>query len=224
MLKTGKYRALRNIPVGWILQGIHSTDASERIFRLFVEGSILVITLIFAIHFISFLSLAATVVVTFIIVHTLCWFMTGNFWVYILDSFAWMKNPGFPAIISFVLLARKVFLSADCSDTILIYGSMCRSQFHIRSDLDLRVVRRSSSLQGFIALPLALFFRIYSFFIVLPLDLQVVDSMGFLKQQMRPDEDPIIVYCREGFNFGKQGKDFSEVEKNPKSFMKVNQR
>ena len=52
------------------------------------------------------------------------------------------------------------------------------------------------------------------------MDLQVVDSMDFLKRQMRSDEQPIIVYCREGFELGTSGKPFWEVEKNPESVMR----
>ena len=94
---------------------------------------------------------------------------------------------------------------------------MCRGKFHNRSDLDLRIVRRNDSWLGVLCLPIALFLRIVSFFILLPVDLQVADSFEFLDQQMRKDELPIVVYFRDGFNENLTGKRFSEIEKNPSS-------
>jgi predicted nucleotidyltransferase len=134
-----------------------------------------------------------------------------------LDSFDQVKNPGIERIIPYVKLSRKLFLLGDLCDSILIYGSMCRSQFHNRSDLDLRVLRRRDSWLGYLCLPIGLFLRVYSFFIILPVDLQVVASMEFLNRQMREDELPIVVYLRSGFELELSGRSFREVEKNPSS-------
>jgi len=37
MLKDGKYRVIRKMPIGWVLQAIHSTNRSERLFRIMAE-------------------------------------------------------------------------------------------------------------------------------------------------------------------------------------------
>ena len=36
---------------------------------------------------------AVTLVISFIIVHSIMWLATGNFWVYMLDSFYFVHNP-----------------------------------------------------------------------------------------------------------------------------------
>jgi len=109
----------------------------------------------------------------------------------------------------------------DLSDAILIYGSMCRGEFHNRSDLDLRIVRRNDSWLGILCLPIALFLRAFSFFMALPVDLQVSDSIKFLDRQMRKDENPIVVYARDGSRFRRSEKTFCEIEKNPSSVLVI---
>jgi predicted nucleotidyltransferase len=163
----------------------------------------------------------SSAVVTIIACHTIMWLLDGNFWVYMLDSFNWMRNPGIKRIISYVKLCRRLFQVANLCNAILIYGSMSRGEFHDRSDLDLRIIRRNDSWLGILCLPVAFFLRIVSFFIILPVDLQVADSYEFIYGQMREDELPIVVHLKNGFNVKLTGKRFCEIEKNPSAvFMK----
>jgi predicted nucleotidyltransferase len=199
MMKEGRFRAFRNLPVGWVLQIIHSTDRTERYFRIFFElmifamlFSTLAKTNVLASHHLAFL-------LSFVVVHTLSWLFVGNFWVYMLDSFKWVKNPGIKKTVDFMLFCRKAFTLFDCCEAVLVYGSMSRSMFHNRSDLDLRVIRRVDSPLGYIAIVIGFLVRFYSFFLIQPVDLQVVDSLQFLRKQMRDDELPIVIHIRKGF-------------------------
>ena len=116
---------------------------------------------------------------------------------------------------------KAIFLKFDSCEAILIYGSMCRRQFHKRSDLDLRILRRTDSLKGLVALPIGLLLRCFSFFLILPVDLQVVDSMKFLRKQMRPDEKPIVVYSRDDISSLEPGVlNFSDIKRDPSIVMK----
>lgn len=213
----GTYRALRNIPVGWTIQAIHATDRSERYFRIFCEGAVLAVLVSF-LRIADILSLLP-VLVLFLVIHTFFWFLTGNFWVYMLDSFGWMRNPGLPAVLAFIGGVNTIFRKTASVDYILIYGSMCRGQFHRRSDLDLRVIRRKDII-GLIALPVGFLMRIYAFCLVMPVDLQVVDSVHFLKKQMREDEKPIVVFKRGDMQSFQGGMDFGEIVKDPRIVLK----
>jgi predicted nucleotidyltransferase len=217
MLKNGKYRAFRNIPVGWLLQAIHSTDLSERLFRI-----LFAIFMLIVVWYCCFQGIKYSFIYAFGVSHTLCWLLTGNFWVYMLDSFLFVKNPGIDSLIGFLKKSKKAFAFLECCDAILVYGSMCRGMFHIRSDLDLRIVRRSDSRRGVVALSIGLFFRIYSFFKIIPVDLEVVDSMAFLRHQMRDDEVPIVVYLRPGASLDISGQSFEDIVMNPDSVLKEN--
>jgi predicted nucleotidyltransferase len=222
MLKHGKYRAIRNIAIGWLSHAIHSTDFSEKLFRIVIELLMMILCFNLVMSKGMFDSdILRSAVLTIIICHTIMWMLDGNFWVYMLDSFYWIKNPGINRIISYVRLCRRSFQVADLCNAILIYGSMCRGEFHERSDLDLRIIRRNDTWLGILCLPVALFLRIVSFFIILPVDLQVADSYKFIDHQMRKDEFPIVVYLRNGYELKVAGKNFNEIEKNPASvFMK----
>lgn len=220
MLKEGRFRAIRNMPIGWVLQAWHSTDRSEQILRALLE----LVFLYFIYQLVSSLfsdtSLMTIIFSSLIITHTISWFITGNFWVYMLDSFKFVKNPGIHGVIRFVELSRRWFLKVDGVEAILIYGSACRNMFHIRSDLDLRVIRRRGVFSGWVAVLIGYCIRVYSFFIRMPVDLQVVDSMAFLDEQMREDELPIVVYKRAGAVLTREGSSFEELKESPEKILK----
>ncbi len=209
---------MRNILAGWALQAVHSTDRTERFFRIVVEAVIL--TVMGLVLWATDCLTTASLLITLVVIHTIFWFITGNFWVYMLDSFLWIKNPGIKTILSFVKLAKKQLTRTNSVEAILIYGSMCRGQFHKRSDLDLRVVRRRDTMAGLMALPVGLLMRAYSFFLILPVDLQVVDSSEFLEKQMRKDERPIVVFRRDNFHSAQLGVSFEDVLKDPHIIMR----
>lgn len=199
---------------------MHSTDSSERYFRIIIEIFLLILFYTILSIRLSYSSLPLRMTISFLIAHTVMFLLVGNFWVYILDSFKLVKNPGINKILSFLNFSKKLLRYFNCCDAILIYGSMCRRQFHDRSDLDLRIVRRTDLWRGLISLPIGIILKSLSFFLILPVDLQVVDSFEFLRRQMRKDEKPIIVYLRHGIRFKNQGISFKELELNPKSVLK----
>lgn len=220
MMKEGRYRAIRNLPVGWVLQIIHSTDTTERWVRICLE--MLLIALLWGglDYFMVFEARFANLFSAIVIVHSLSWYFVGNFWVYMLDSFLWVKNPGMEEVVKYVEFVRRVFLRAGSVDAILIYGSMCRRMFHGRSDLDLRVVRSPGMINGIWAVLVGILVRIPASLRRIPVDLQVVDSMRFLDKQMREEEHPIIVYRRDAFQIHGAGPDFSLLKENSELFLR----
>lgn len=220
MMKSGRFRALRNLPVGWVLQILHSTDRTERWVRIAFEA---VLILMFwlglsDIHLLHDDSIRFGWV--FFIVHSVSWFFIGNFWVYMLDSFMWVKNPGLDAVLKYVEFVRRAFVASGSCDAVLIYGSMCRSAFHGRSDLDLRIVRKPGFALGLISVFVGFYVRIPAALRIIPVDLQVVDSLDFLAKQMRPDENPIVVYLRPGFELKNSGDAFETILKNPSQVLR----
>ena len=219
MMKNGRYRAFRNLPVGWVLQILHSTDKSDRWFRLVVE-LIVLITSLACVYLLNNELTLLSGLITFLVIHTFSWFLMGNFWVYMLDSFLFVKNTGIDGTLKYIQFIERVYKKSDSCNAILIYGSFCRNMFHGRSDLDIRIVRRTDSIIGLWALFLGLYFRAYSFFKLIPADFQVVDSMEFLTNQMRDDEKPVVAYKRQGFNIANEGRPLSDVLNNPSSVLK----
>lgn len=220
MMKEGRFRAIRNLPVGWVLQILHSTDRAERWIRIGTEA-LLMGCLWFLLGSIDFLQDGTVRLLwAFVIVHSASWFFIGNFWVYMLDSFLWVKNPGIEGVLKYVDFVRRTFVRSAQSDAILIYGSMCRGAFHGRSDLDLRIIRRPGVLAGLRAVFIGFAVRVPAAIQKIPVDLQVVDSLEFLKKQMRSDEHPIIVFLRPGFKIDKPGLDYEQVSANPSQVLR----
>jgi predicted nucleotidyltransferase len=160
-------------------------------------------------------SVGTKLLTAFIIIHSISWLLIGNFWVYMLDSFYWVKNPGIDSIIYYVEQVRLAYRFKDSAKAILIYGSMCRNSFHNRSDLDLRVIRRKGIKASVVSIFIGFFVRTLAFIRRIPVDLQIVDSECFLEKQMRPDEFPIIVYLSPDFKLKRKGIGFDKVKKEP---------
>ena len=215
MMKEGRYRACRNIPVGWVLQVVHSTDRTERLMRILCE-MLLILILWSALTLAGFTdSVITKLLVAFVIIHSISWLLIGNFWVYMLDSFYWVKNPGIDSVIYYVEQVRLAYKLKDSANAILIYGSMCRNSFHNRSDLDLRVIRRKGIKSSVVSILVGFSVRAVAFIRKIPVDLQIVDSECFLEKQMRADEFPIVVYLRPDFHLKRKGLDFEAIKKKP---------
>jgi len=215
MMKEGKYRAFRNLPVGWTLQILHSTDHTERLVRIGTEALFISVCWYLLNNFIFPQEAILRLLCAFFIVHSISWFFIGNFWVYMLDSFQWVRNPGIESVLDFIAFVRRSFVNSDSSIAVLVYGSMCRRAFHGRSDLDLRIIRKPDLLSGLKAIYIGFFVRIVAAIKKIPVDLQVVDSLEFLNKQMRSDEHPITVYLTPGFKINNAGLDFKHVLDNP---------
>jgi predicted nucleotidyltransferase len=215
MLKEGKFRAYRNLPIGWLTHANHGRDLTERLFHWAMEIFFLLLVSFVLLLFKgkSFIDISIFASV-FIIVHTLWWVVNGNFHVYLLDSFKCIQNPGIQSVVNYLLWVTLAFKKNEAVDAVLVYGSFCRSKFHNRSDLDLRVIRSIHSQGTFKLLFLGIFARIVSFYRQIPTDLQIVDSIQFLEKQMRSDELPVVLYCRNGFIIERAGIDFESIKKN----------
>lgn len=220
MMKTGRYRAFRNLPVGWVLQILHSTDRTERWVRIAFEATLISVFWFLLADVPVLNDGVARFAWIFLVVHSVSWFFLGNFWVYMLDSFLWVRNPGIDAVLKYVEFVRGVFVRSESCDAILIYGSMCRRAFHGRSDLDLRIIRKPGFIAGVISVFLGFYVRIPAALRKIPVDLQVVDSIEFLDKQMRSDEHPIVVYLHSGFGLKNPGCAFESVLNDPSRVLK----
>jgi len=223
MLKQGSWRALRNLPTGWLTHALHGREKTERAFHAALElVSWLALFSLWQMCFPDISSTAKNALVTLLLVHTLMWIIDGNFHVYMLDSFSWVRNAGIRAVLDFIVWATNLLIKTGTVECVLIYGSFCRGTFHKRSDLDLRVVRRKRGKESLIVFAVAIYVRMISLVRGIPMDLQVVDSMAFLNRQMRLDEKPVIAYCHVRFNVENRGLSLEDVIKDPSLALKHN--
>lgn len=221
MKKRGCFRAFRNLFIGWLTHANHSRDRTERLVHWAIE-----LTLVSAVLCVWFVFLPERyknwgyACLLFMIIHSLWWIVNGNFHVYLLDSFLGIHNPGIDSVLRYIQWISDYLSREHAVICVLIYGSFCRGEFHIRSDLDIRILRRKGSKGAGRLLLLAIYFRFVSLLRGIPMDLQVVDSIAFLECQMRNDEHPVIAYCREGFEVDNKGLSLQVVLSYPNLVLK----
>jgi len=218
--KNSNYRFLRNIPVSWIHQAINSHDRTELLFRIGIE------TIGFTIIFFITNSFSNTKIfplaVSMISIHTIFWVFNDGLFVVMIVSFSFLTNGGLQKNLFFLKYIKEIFKRADCAEAILIYGSMSRNQFHSRSDIDLRILRKTEILPSLKCMILAVWLRTLAAIKLIPLDLLIVDSMEFLNRQMREDEQPIIVLKADKYSNPKlkSSRNFSDLLKNPEILLR----
>lgn len=220
MLKEGRLRAFRNLPIGWVTHANHARDLSERLFHHVCEGVVLLTVLGAVYAFGAAATRIMWMIVAGILIHTAWWIINGNCHVCLLDSFKFVKNAGIGPILDYICWTRKWFVGSDRVAAILVYGSFCRRQFHGRSDLDLRVIRKSGLIAILTTMPLAVAVRIVSLVRGIPTDLQVVDNEEFLLRQMRASELPVCVFGSENLKKIVVSVAFDEVLRHPDMVLK----
>jgi predicted nucleotidyltransferase len=116
---------------------------------------------------------------------------------------------------------QRLLAKVDCAEAILVYGSLCRKRFHDKSDLDLRIIRRKGVIQTLNLFFICIWLRtIGVWFFNIPLDLKMIDNLHFLEKEMRYDEKPIVIFCRDSFEICNRGVEFKVLKENPKSFLR----
>lgn len=185
----GKFLFIRWFVVSWSLQAIHVLDKSEMLFRIVLEAiPLLLLALLY--NIVSYPFWVA--VVLFLLIHTFFWLFDSTWLVGYREVNKHFKGKGIESIVKFVDWSIEELKFCDNITAIAIYGSICRRKYHDRSDFDFRIVQKKGSLKTYFKMIKLRTVAIWKFKI--PIDLKLVDSVDFLKEEMREDEHPIIPY------------------------------
>lgn len=211
MLKEGRLRAFRNLPIGWVTHANHGRDITERVCHHLMESILLLIVLGIVWFFGSDSHILVSMLLAGLVVHTIWWIINGNCHVCFLDSFKRVKNAGIDEMLIYIIWEKDWFLKCEYVKSILVYGSFCRGEFHGRSDLDLRIIRSPGLRAACVLMPMAVIARVVSLARGIPTDLQIVDSEEFLLKQMRATELPVCVFGSDSLNKIKISMKIDEV-------------
>lgn len=220
MLKEGKWRAFRNLPIGWIAHANHGRDVSDKVAHYLSELCFLLALSIPAFFIGDQKGVAIYLLSMFMVVHTAWWVVNGNFHVCMLDSFKGVQNAGLKSILDYIIWTEGIMKKTGAIEAILIYGSFCRGRFHGRSDLDLRIIRKKGMRYAVTLFPVVVYARLVSLLRGIPTDLQFVDSEAFLMKQMRADEHPVCVYGKKNLRKIQGGLLFEEVKGHPEKVLR----
>jgi predicted nucleotidyltransferase len=184
---------LYGIFTNWLHQGFTYLDVTECIARVFFEvfPTVVLVFILKLLMAISFLNVWLWIV-SVIIVHTLNWMFNFTFWANIIFAFPWLRNPGEVATKEYLNIMACRLKHCNAISGILLYGSVARGQWHDRSDLDIRFLRRPGFINGLKAAVLHTRERVIAFLCRQPLDSYIADGENFLLK-MRKDEVPLFL-------------------------------
>ncbi len=184
---------LWNLPCGWAHQGFFYLDRTQRIGRVICE---IVPTALLA----GLMSGGAGIplsnvwlwCVSLFLAHTLNWVLNGNWWAGILFAFPSLRNRGDRATCGYLNAMAERLKRDRAISGAMIFGSIARGQWHERSDLDVRLLRRPGAWNGVTGVLILLRERWIALWSRQPLDIYLADGIPFLKR-MRADEPPVFL-------------------------------
>ena len=210
----GKLLVVRWLVVSWTLQAIHVLDKREQVFRIILE-------LLFVVIFATLAVFEAyswwSFFISCVVIHTMFWLLDSTWLVGFREVYPRFRGKGLQSVIDYVDWSIKVLQGCDNISAIAIYGSICRHKYHDRSDFDLRILQDSYSLKTLFKMIQLRIVAIYKYRI--PIDLKLVDSVEFLKKEMREDEHPIVPYNKYK-TFYNEGDSYETLKANPQNYLR----
>lgn len=198
MKKTRKATAngqiyLGNIPRNWAHQAITYMDKGELILRMTIEG-LEVLFLWWAIQVVNVWNLRTWIsfMICIVLVHTFNWITNGNFWALMLFAFPSLRNRGEAATCAYLNTMAQRLSSCKSISGIALFGSVSRNEWHHRSDIDIRILRKAGLYHLVVAVLLTMRERWLAVIARQPLDLFIADDVDFFKR-MRSYEKPIFL-------------------------------
>ena len=212
----GKLLFFRWFFASWLLHGVHVFDKTER--NYYVMCELVAFSCLCLVFYLAGIKLWWVYLVTFLALHTATWLVDSHWLVGYREVDKTFHGKGISSVIDFAQLTKRELVKYDSVKAICIYGSLCRRMYHDRSDMDLRVVQTGRSFLLFWTIQKLRFIGIWRYRI--PLDLKLVDSVGYLQKEMRIDEKPIMVFKRD-LHFYNEGDTFNELFSQPERYLKI---
>ena len=211
----GRFLFFRWLPISWTLQAVHTLDTKERIFRVVLEFIPIAVIVALAVAGIYSWWVALAL---FVVLHTLFWLFDSTWLVGFREVYTGFKGKGIQSVIDFVDWSIEELKDCDNISAIAIYGSICRHMYHDRSDFDFRILQGTGSLKTYFKMIKLRAVGIWRYKI--PIDLKLVDSIDFLKREMREDEHPIVPYNKNE-SFYNEGDKYELLKRNPQMYTKA---
>lgn len=215
--KWGYLLGIRWFIASWLLHGVHVFDKTEKAYYILCETILQFIPI--CILYICNVNSWKIYALSITIVHTITWLVDSHWLVGYREVDKSFRSKGINGVIKYINVVKQKLANNNDVTVIAIYGSLSRKKFHDRSDLDLRIVQEKRNFALFLTVQKLRFIGIWQYKI--PLDLKLVDSEDYLKKEMREDEKAIIVYKKYSKVYN-EGLEFKEIEDNPESFLKEN--
>ncbi|MFA7156731.1 MAG: hypothetical protein WC123_03465 [Bacilli bacterium] len=186
-----------NLFKNWVHQSILYLDVTEKISRIIIEIVLVLFVYNILEYFFDFNGAYVVIVMlSFIIVHTINWIFNGNWWACIIFAFPKLMNPGEYSTCQYLNNMATRLRNSSSISAILVFGSISREKWHGRSDIDMRILRKTGLFNAISAVMIQMRERFYAFFSKQPLDMYLADNIEFFKN-LREDEYPICLLLND---------------------------
>lgn len=212
----GRFLVIRWFVASWLLHGVHVLDKTERLLYIFFE--LLALVLCYVVMMLCGVNCWVWYLVAFIILHTITWLIDSHWLVGYREVNKNFRGKGINSVIEFLEYSKQKLAHYENIEAIGVYGSISRRMYHDRSDLDLRIIQNAFSLPLFFDVQKLRFIGIWKYKI--PLDLKLVDSVEYVKNEMRDDEKPVMIYKKHD-SFYNEGVSFEELKNDSEKFTKA---
>jgi len=178
------------LPSNWLAQGIINADKTEKTYKITFT---LLFWGLFFIWFNSYnMALAGALILSFIIAHTLNWFVNGAISSILAHRLFIGKLSKEKAFRYLYTLEERLQKEGSIKAT-AVFGSITRGELKPSSDIDITFVRKP----GFLNALKAILFMVKEKFAAnlgqIPIEPFLVDSISYMKKRYRSDEIPIII-------------------------------
>jgi len=190
--KKNWWRAFRNLPVFWMHQRTTYMDKTEFFFHIFLSIIVTMVLYTILAAYELFSSQWTRILAAAIATRTLTYLFNDHFWGGLLVSFSFIKNCGKKSIRKYLINSHRRISRCNSIHSYNVYGSLVRGEFHGKSDLDVRYIRRRGFINALAANSFAAKERVIAFLTRIPLDSFVGDKVEFL-DKLRSDEIPIVI-------------------------------
>ena len=175
----------------WIHQGFTYLDRTEMFYRVIWE--LIPLGLFYSLFYLVFgWGWLWSLFFAFIIGHTLNFLFNYNFWTGVDFTFPSFRNPGNEKSLEYLRQMQSRMNCYDCISGCMLYGSLSRAVWGVKSDLDVRIFRKPGLWNGFKAYWVTFTERLIAVRQVNPMDMYLADDVDFLKK-LRSDEQPIFL-------------------------------
>ncbi len=189
-----KYFSWLQIFTNWLMQGILHADKSEKAYKILFTVFFWIV--FFSIFFFFFnLPLYRNLFLSFVIAHTINWFVNCNFYVLFVHRIKWLKTTK-------AELFNQLYEIQDRLEKLpnkdwLLYsvslGGICKGTLNKHSDIDVTLIRKP----GFRNLVSAIIFYVkekkYADFKGVPLDIFISDTPENCIQRSNRQKNPIVM-------------------------------
>lgn len=194
LILENKYLSWLQFFSNWLMQGIFHADKSEKIYKIsFTIFFWIILIYIFSIGFKN--TISNSIILGFLISHTLNWFVNCNVFVLLVHRIRWLKTSKSELFNQLYSIQNRL-QHISKKDWILYcvsHGGICKGTLNSHSDIDVSLIRKS----GFKNMLKAVWFYIkekkYADFNGVPLDIFICDSPKNCIERSKGQKNPIVL-------------------------------